>query len=261
VTLRTQARSLLGHLLVPVWRLLFRIASVRRRSVQDQLDTVLGSGPLARRFCAMQVRSEMESLLTLLAERAPRTVVEIGTARGGTLWLLSRVAAVDALLISVDLPDRDGATGYRAWRERVYRSFGRRAQRISLVRGNSHDASTVEKVRAALDGRQVSLLFVDGDHSYEGVRADWRAYGSLLAPDGLVVFHDIVPGPEEFVGGVPRFWRELRDGRPHREIVDDWGQGGYGLGILLPNRVDEGPGGLNRGAGAPAASPQLSCGA
>lgn len=37
---------------------------------------------------------------------------------------------------------------------------------------------------------QVGLLFIDGDHSYEGVKADWEAYKRLLKPGSVVVFHD-----------------------------------------------------------------------
>ena len=52
-----------------------------------------------------QVRSELESFLGLLAEEKPRTVMEIGTAHGGTLFLFTRVAAPDALLVAVDLAE------------------------------------------------------------------------------------------------------------------------------------------------------------
>ncbi len=37
---------------------------------------------------------------------------------------------------------------------------------------------------------RVDLLFIDGDHSYEGVRTDWRTYAPLLAPGATIVFHD-----------------------------------------------------------------------
>ena len=50
-----------------------------------------------------------------------------------------------------------------------------------------------------------------------------------------MAFHDIVNGPPELVGGVPRFWNEIK--REHKgkyvEIVKDWSQGGYGIGIII----------------------------
>src|SRR4029079_19507351 len=127
----------------------------------------------------------------------------IGTANGGTLWLLAHAAAPDALLISVDLPPDGRPSGYSKWREPVYRGFARRHQRVVLVRGDSHRVETLSRISALLAGRPVDFLLIDGDHSYDGAAADWRDYGALVAPDGLVAFHDIVPGPEGLVGGVP----------------------------------------------------------
>ena len=49
----------------------------------------------------------------------------------------------------------------------------------------------------------------------------------------LIVFHDIVPGPENNVGGVPKFWQEVKEKYRYVEIVKDWYQGGYGLGVLF----------------------------
>jgi hypothetical protein len=53
-----------------------------------------------------------------------------------------------------------------------------------------------------------------------------------VAKGGLIGFHDIVPGPENNVGGVPRFWQELKKTRPSQEFVAGWKQGGYGIGLV-----------------------------
>ena len=49
---------------------------------------------------------------------------------------------------------------------------------------------------------------------------------------GTVAFHDIVEGVEVHVGGVPKFWREVKQNRRHREFVKSWEQGGWGIGVL-----------------------------
>jgi predicted O-methyltransferase YrrM len=36
----------------------------------------------------------------------------------------------------------------------------------------------------------LDLLFIDGDHSYEGAKADWESYKSFLIPGSVVIFHD-----------------------------------------------------------------------
>jgi predicted O-methyltransferase YrrM len=43
----------------------------------------------------------------------------------------------------------------------------------------------VKKQTTTLD-----LLFIDGDHSYEGVKADWDSYREFLGKGSIVVFHD-----------------------------------------------------------------------
>jgi hypothetical protein len=58
-------------------------------------------------------------------------------------------------------------------------------------------------------------------------------YGPLVRPGGLIAIHDIVPGSEDKVGGVPAFWELLREACETREFVEDWGQGGFGIGVVV----------------------------
>jgi predicted O-methyltransferase YrrM len=38
----------------------------------------------------------------------------------------------------------------------------------------------------------LELLFIDGDHSYEGAKADFTRWGAFVRPDGHLLFHDAV---------------------------------------------------------------------
>jgi predicted O-methyltransferase YrrM len=40
-------------------------------------------------------------------------------------------------------------------------------------------------------GRKISFLFVDADHSYDGVREDWLRWSPFLEPNSFVALHDI----------------------------------------------------------------------
>ena len=55
------------------------------------------------RLRCVQAQDEIVWLLEMVRELAPRRVLEIGTANGGTLFLWTRVAAPDAKLVSVDM--------------------------------------------------------------------------------------------------------------------------------------------------------------
>ena len=181
-----------------------------------------------------QVRPEIAALLELVATDAPRAILEIGTARGGTLFLLARVAGNDATLISIDLPYSGpcGDAGYPPIFEPLFMSFARERQRIRLIRGDSHDEKTLAGVKKVLGKRAVDLLLIDGDHTAAGVRRDFAMYSPLVRRDGHVALHDIVPGRPELSGGVPDFWKELKASRSTQEIVRDWKQGAYGIGVI-----------------------------
>jgi predicted O-methyltransferase YrrM len=183
-------------------------------------------------FAPMQIRAEFERLLHLVAELAPARILEIGSARGGTLFLWTRIATEDAIVISVDQPEGAFGGSYTRAVLPVYRAFVRARQKIALIRGDSHEPAILRRVEAEAGG-QLDVLFIDGDHTYEGVQRDFEMYSPLIRNGGVIAFHDIATGPLEAVGGVPRFWRELKTRYSDvEEIVESWEQGGYGIGLL-----------------------------
>jgi hypothetical protein len=48
----------------------------------------------------IQIREEIKNLLSILEKVKPKVILEIGTARGGTLFLFSNIADEKATLIS-----------------------------------------------------------------------------------------------------------------------------------------------------------------
>jgi len=180
----------------------------------------------------LQVRSELQRALEEIESLKPRFVMEIGTAMGGTFFLLARAAAKDAFLVSLDLPGGRWGGGYSTWKTWVYRRFLLPGQSASFVRNNSHDPASLERVKTLLGGNQLDLLFIDGDHSYEGVKADFNLYSGLVRPDGLIVFHDIAKHSATSGCDVDKFWAEIHDRYPSQEIIEDRAQGWAGIGVL-----------------------------
>ena len=181
----------------------------------------------------LQVREEINQLLKELQKDPPCHVLEVGTSNGGTLFLLARVATNDAWLISVDLPLGPYGGGYPAWKSPFYRSFALSHQTIQLIRSDSHDPATVEKVRALLMGNRLDLLFIDGDHTYEGVKKDFEMYEPLVREGGRIVLHDIVPHRKELGCGVDRFWDEVKTGREYMEFIENRDRQWGGLGMIV----------------------------
>lgn len=188
--------------------------------------------PAMRFIRPLQSRMELEGLLGEVARLRPSTVVEIGTASGGTLFTLTRVASAEAAIVSIDLPGGAFGGGYPAWRVPLYRSFAKPGQRVHLFRRDSHDPATLEALRETLGGRMVDFLLIDGDHTYEGVRMDFEMYRTLVRPGGMIGFHDIIPHSIESGCEVNRFWNEIRGSCDSVEIVEDWGMKFGGIGLL-----------------------------
>lgn len=233
-----ERRTLSGELsravrpaVMPGAALALRRARRRIANVAEAVDLAFSFRFAGIRLAPQQVRSELLAFAELLRERRPRTVLEIGAARGATLFLFTQLADPEARIVTVDM-------GSAAWKSVFYRSFARGEQVVRLVRGDSHAAGVQGRVRQLLATRPVDLLFVDGDHTYEGVKQDFETYSALVPPGGLIALHDIVPGDERLVGGVPRFWRELGERYPTRELVESWDQRGFGIGLVDPWRPD-----------------------
>lgn len=198
--------------------------------IEKALGLVFGSdGGFLR---PLQRPAEIRALLAVVSERKPATIVEIGTASGGNLFLFTRVAAENALIVSIDLPAGRFGGGYRCWRIPLYRAFARPGQTVRLIRGDSHAPSTVARLAAILKGRKIDFLFVDGDHTYEGVSQDFELYHPLVHPNGLIAFHDIVEHPSESQCNVHRFWQQLKPRCRHVEFVEDWKSGFAGIGLI-----------------------------
>jgi predicted O-methyltransferase YrrM len=201
-----------------------RLSRVVLAAAESGPRNVLLARRAKQRGAAQKIR-ELAALCRFLRKRNPRSVLEIGTLRGATLWTWSTLASPDALLIAVDLNEPSSPLAVRD------------TQRVEFVKGDSHRPETRERVERILDGRRLDLLFIDGDHTYDGVRQDFEMYAPLVGEGGSVVFHDILRHSDPEDSEVHRFWEELESRYETRELVDPgdlkrghpWG----GLGVLV----------------------------
>ena len=175
---------------------------------------------------------EIGELMKRVREKAPRVIVEIGTAKGGTLFLFCQHAADDATIISLDLPFGRNGGGYPKWKEKLYAKFAKPGQTLHLMRANSHLDETRTRIEALLKGRKIDVLMIDADHSYEGVKRDYDLYSPLLAGDGFIAMHDVILNRFDPEIEVHRFWDELKATEKTEELVHDYGQGNLGIGIV-----------------------------
>jgi len=207
-------------------------------SINEYLDLVYSFNFRDLTINPFQIKNEIATLLKILKLKKSKIVLEIGTANGGTLFLFSKVCPPDMTLISIDLPEGPfGGEFFPDWKIPFYKSFATQQQKIHIIRADSHNSKTLDEIKVLLNGKKIDFLFIDGDHGYESVKKDLELYGEFLSDDGIIAIHDISSGPEENVGEVPKFWKEIKSKHESLEILDNDNTLGYGIGLLFPNET------------------------
>ncbi|OIR07332.1 hypothetical protein GALL_105880 [mine drainage metagenome] len=169
----------------------------------------------------------------LVRTMKPETCVEIGSARGHSTCLLG-------LALKLNLRGRLWAVDphfQNAWSDKVAEDTQATLSSnlaaagvtdyVTIVRKTTRDAESSLPIR-------IDFAFIDGDHSYEGVKTDWEILKPRMAPFGVVVFHDTLwdrNRDEELYKsyrrenmGVPKLLEELRlEGYPIVTINQNWG--------------------------------------
>lgn len=112
-----------------------------------------------------------------------RHIVEIGVLHAVNTAMLRRVMSPEGVITGID-PYPPGRLGI---------NFDLLIARRQLNAVPSGSARLV-RARSADAARQwadpIDFLFIDGDHSWEGIDADWRGWSGLVSPGGVVALHD-----------------------------------------------------------------------
>ena len=174
---------------------------------------------------SLQHPEELGQLLALMKMAKVKTVVEIGAGPCGTAVMFSETVGPEGRVVSVDLPPEVGGT------PKQYEDMARaKAENWQMVRGDSGADETKYAVVRALDGKEIGLLFIDGEHTRAAALRDLEVYRPMVAEKGLIAFHDITL-PELWT-----MWCGLKGKRhPVRslEFVDDKTRIGFGIGVLI----------------------------
>jgi predicted O-methyltransferase YrrM len=159
-------------------------------------------------------------ILAVLAKRA-HTMFEFGTCTGKTAYLWARNSPADARVITVTLaPDHLSDYRQEAADDPVDVRFAlKESTHTEFLYSGSPAAAKVEQLFADSKALDVSpwagrcdLVFVDGSHAYSYVVSDSAKALELVAPGGLVVWHDYA-GPRH-AAGVYRALNELAQRLP-----------------------------------------------
>lgn len=176
----------------------------------------------------LQDEWEFGELMHFFLLTAPRTILEIGSFFGGTLWYWIKYGGRNLeQLVSIDLPIPKGDSRYAKMVEskNKWNSWIRRSIDFTRVEANSTNEQTISKVERIFQNEGIDFLFIDGGHDANTVYADYINYAHMVNRDGLIVFHDIISEK-----GVKLNWDKIKIGQRHVEIVNT-----LGIGIIYAN--------------------------
>jgi predicted O-methyltransferase YrrM len=177
-------------------------------------------------------------LYGLVRSIKPMTIVEIGSARGRSACFMGMALKENGSgkLYAIDphtrtaWNDEDSVDTYPILLGNV-ETLGLQAQ-VEVLRETSDHVARDWTL-------PIDLLFIDGDHSYDGVKHDWELFSPFVRQFGSVIFHDTLwdlrPDPKYARSdmGVPRFVEELRrEGYPTITVERD-----FGVSIVQPVRA------------------------
>ncbi len=161
----------------------------------------------------IQIIGEFWDLVNLVQTRGYQRILEIGVERGGTIAFWDKIVGSTGRVVGADVQIQG----------RIPFDLNPQSD-LLLIEGDSHALETIEQVKDAIP--EVDFLFIDGDHRYEGAKADFENFSSLVRPGGLVAFHDIHDP------GVGDLWRELESSRNTTKFHQPKPLPGIGIGVV-----------------------------
>ena len=160
-------------------------------------------------FGIQQVEDEIKELVKVLLERGNLSyVLEIGLGYFGSTHFLWRQLFDHVFTIEYQ---KERILDFNKNMRRYYLKPVLNDGKSAFFFGYSYSPTVFSRVHKRLNGKKIDLLFIDGDHSYEGVFADWKLYSHFVSSGGIVVFHDVVNNITDC--GVPRFINDLMNGK------------------------------------------------
>ncbi len=161
-----------------------------------------------KKYKTQQTPSEFKWLLEKFSDINPQRILEIGSKCGGVSKFFYDFMNNKSRLYCIDNQEREWS-----WKK------GYDPGKILVkIYGDSTHIDTIRKLSMMLDGDELDFIFIDGDHTYETVKLDFRNYLNMTRKGSIIAFHDINirrrdPLPldkDGFNGSVSKLWEELK---------------------------------------------------
>ena len=113
--------------------------------------------------------------------------VEIGCYAGGSACLMLQRTKTNVISIDLGEPISEEVVRKNTENHNIHKN------NFSYIKGNSQVLETKERLKSIMLGyksQEIDILFIDGDHSFNGVHNDFNLYEDLVSIGGYIVFDD-----------------------------------------------------------------------
>lgn len=187
-------------------------------------DNHFGGDPNANAPLKLKIQqrpAELASLIQFFLDKKAageklEYYAEIGACSGGTTYAINEFLKFKELLV-IDDGGAESIDFYVNQRGDQLRGQNLKTiPRIELI-GHSADSRVVDMAMHIASKQQYDILFIDGDHSYEGVKNDTLNYLDLVRSGGYFVFHDT-----NHIEGIFRWLTEINSYLPQLKMIESF---------------------------------------
>ena len=173
----------------------------------------------------------------LIRWRQPATAVELGTHFGCSFFSILQAmadASGQGALHAIDTWQGDPHAG--EYGEEVFQLF---SDNLAALTGQIDGGRVAVEIHRCLfsealpsfEDDSIDLLHIDGFHSFDALKEDFETWLPKLAPNGLVLLHDV--SPDSGYGSADYFTQQIADSYPGLAFSHN-----FGLGVVLPKGTE-----------------------
>lgn len=132
-----------------------------------------------------------------LASKVTKNVIlEIGSKKGASAFTMASVSKVP--IYCIDMWDLTLSGDNRPLK---HKQLSNQDIFLSNLKGfNVIPIKGLSGEIAKVWEKPIGLLFIDGDHSYEGCKIDYEGFSKYVVSGGFLVIHDYIPKSKKYCG-------------------------------------------------------------
>ena len=181
----------------------FELRNVSSNLKCPKKDSIIKSFSISPNNKIVGMTSDYEAWIISTLSKVSKNIFEFGTCSGKTTYLMALNSSEDTKITTITLNpnklnniqkfDKDNESSYRNLKnESIYNKFlfsgTPEEKKIKVIFINSVDFINTEFKE------KIDFIFIDGGHTYSVVKNDSEKSFEMLKPNGIILWHDYVPG-------------------------------------------------------------------